>query len=282
MRVVVTGAGGMLGRDVQRAARERGDEVVALARDELDITDTGAVDEAIAGARPDAVVNCAAWTNVDGAEEDETEATRVNGAGAGNVARAAAQAGALLVHVSSDYVFDGDGRAPYVESDPVAPLSAYGRSKLAGEREVVAAGDRHVIARSSWLFGTNGASFVATMLAIGSRDGTVRVVNDQIGCPTYTGHLAQGLLDLARGEATGVHHVVGAGATSWHGLAVEIFKQADMEVRVDPVTTAEMPRPARRPPYSVLASAREDGVSLPDWREGLEAYLARRSAQARA
>ena len=282
MRVVVTGAGGMLGRDVQRAARERGDEVVALARDELDITDAGAVDEAIAGARPDAVVNCAAWTNVDGAEEDETEATRVNGAGAGNVARAAAQAGALLVHVSSDYVFDGDGRAPYVESDPVAPLSAYGRSKLAGEREVVAAGDRHVIARSSWLFGTNGANFVATMLAIGSRDGTVRVVNDQIGCPTYTGHLAQGLLDLARGEATGVQHVAGAGATSWHGLAVEIFKQADMEVRVDPVTTAEMPRPARRPPYSVLASAREDGVSLPDWREGLEAYLARRSAEARA
>jgi dTDP-4-dehydrorhamnose reductase len=282
MRVVVTGAGGMLGRDVQRAARERGDEVVALARDELDITDAGAVDEAIAGARPDAVVNCAAWTNVDGAEEDETEATRVNGAGAGNVARAAAQAGALLVHVSSDYVFDGDGRAPYVESDPVAPLSAYGRSKLAGEREVVAAGDRHVIARSSWLFGTNGANFVATMLAIGSRDGTVRVVNDQIGCPTYTGHLAQGLLDLARGEATGVQHVAGAGATSWHGLAVEVFKQADMEVRVDPVTTAEMPRPARRPPYSVLASAREDGVSLPDWREGLEAYLARRSAEARA
>ena len=153
----------------------------------------------------------------------------------------------------------------------MAPLSAYGRSKLAGEREVVAAGDRHVIARSSWLFGTNG-----------SRDGTVRVVNDQIGCPTYTGHLAQGLLDLARGEATGVQHVAGAGATSWHGLAVEIFKQADMEVRVDPVTTAEMPRPARRPPYSVLASAREDGVSLPDWREGLEAYLARRSAEARA
>jgi dTDP-4-dehydrorhamnose reductase len=282
MRVLVTGAGGMLGRDVARAARARGDDVVALAREELDITDASAVEEAIAGARPDAVVNCAAWTNVDGAEEDETGATRVNGAGTGNVARAAARTGALLVHVSSDYVFDGDGRAPYVESDPVSPLSAYGRSKLAGEREVVAAGDRHVIARSSWLFGINGANFVATMLAIGARDGSVRVVNDQIGCPTFTGHLAEGLLDLGRGEATGVHHVAGAGATSWHGLAVEIFKQADMEVRVDPVTTAEMPRPARRPPYSVLATARQDGVTLPDWRDGLGAYLGRRTAEARA
>jgi dTDP-4-dehydrorhamnose reductase len=277
MRVLVTGAAGMLGQDVVGAARERGYEVTALARTDLDITDGAAVARTVRDAAPEAVVNCAAWTDVDGAEADEEEATRVNGTGAGNVARAAAEAGAVLVHLSSDYVFDGNGRAPYVESDPVAPLSAYGRSKLAGEREVADAGSRHVIVRSSWLFGLGGGNFVETMLRLGAEAGELRVVNDQIGCPTFTGHLAGALLDLAGGQALGIHHVAGAGACSWHAFAIEIFRQVGMEVRVDPTTTAQIGRPAPRPAYSVLATARDDGVQLPEWREGLADYLAERA-----
>jgi dTDP-4-dehydrorhamnose reductase len=280
MRMLVTGAGGMLGRDVARVARERGYDVVALVRAELEVTDAEAVQGALREAGPQLVVNCAGWTDVDGAESDEEGATAVNGAGAGNVARAAGACGARVVHVSTDYVFDGDGRAPYVETDPVRPLSAYGRSKLAGERAVAGSGADHVIARTSWLFGTNGANFVETMLRLGAERDEVRVVNDQIGCPTYTGHLAGALLDLADGTRRGVHHVAGAGGCSWHGFAVEIFAQAGLEVAVIPATTAEMARPAPRPAYSVLGCAREDCVRLPEWRQGLAAYLAERGAAA--
>jgi dTDP-4-dehydrorhamnose reductase len=280
MRVLVTGAGGMLGRDVAAAARERGDGVDALDRGQLDITDPAAVARALGESKPDAVINCAAWTDVDGAEAEEAAATTVNGEGAGNVAREAAAAGVRLVHVSSDYVFDGQGRAPYVESDPVGPLSAYGRSKLAGERAVAEVDSDHVIARSSWLFGTGGKNFVDTMLRVGAERDEVRVVNDQIGCPTYTGHLATALLELASSSTQGIHHAAAAGGCSWHGFAVEIFDQAGLEVTVTPWTTAELGRPAPRPAYSVIASAREDGVQLPDWREGLAAYLAAREVAA--
>ncbi len=277
MRVLATGAGGMLGQDVVGAARERGHELTALARSDLDITDGAAVARTIRDVCPEAVVNCAAWTDVDGAEADEEEATKVNGEAAGNVARASAEAGAVLVHVSSDYVFDGNGRAPYVESDPVKPLSAYGRSKLAAERQIADAGSRHVIVRSSWLFGLGGGNFVETMLRRGAEEEELRVVNDQIGCPTFAGHLADALLVLAGGQALGIHHVAGAGACSWHAFAIEIFRQAGIEVRVDPTTTAQIGRPAPRPAYSVLATARDDGVHLPEWREGLADYLTQRA-----
>src|SRR5687767_12021909 len=193
MRVVVTGAGGMLGRDVVRAAATAGHDVVGLPRAELDVTDEAAVRRALSQASPDAVVNCAAWTDVDGAEAEETQATRVNGDGAGFVADAATQAGAGIVHVSSDYVFDGTKSAPYVESDPTSPLSAYGRSKLAGERAVGEGPGVRAIVRSSWLFGTGGRNFVETMLALAAERDAVRVVGDQLGCPTYTGHLAPAL-----------------------------------------------------------------------------------------
>jgi dTDP-4-dehydrorhamnose reductase len=189
------------------------------------------------------------------------------------VARACAATGALCIQVSTDYVFEGHGRAPYVEHDPTAPISAYGRSKLVGEIAVAEAGPRHIVARSSWLYGAHGKNFVATMLRLGDERDEVRVVNDQIGCPTYTRHLADGLLDLAATEAYGIHHLSGSGACSWHAFAVEIFKQAGIDCRVDPATTAEMGRPAPRPAYSVLQSARDDGVTLPDWRDGLREYL---------
>ena len=231
------------------------------------------MDSAVDSARPDVVLNCAAYTNVDGAEEDEERALRVNGEGAGNVARAAARAGALAVYVSSDYVFDGTKTEPYVESDPVGPLSSYGRSKLAGERATAAAGGRHLIVRSSWLFGTAGRNFVATMLRVGRERGEAKVVDDQWGCPTYTGHLAEGLLALAQRGEEGIIHLAGAGACSWYEFARAIFARAGVDCRLTPCTTEEFPRPAPRPANSALVSERA-GVKLPSWQEGLDAYLA--------
>jgi dTDP-4-dehydrorhamnose reductase len=281
MRVLVTGAAGMLGRDVVEVARGAGHDVAGLSRVELDVVDVAAVERAVADLRPEAVINCAAFTDVDAAEERYDEALAVNGAGAGNVAAAADAVGAPVVHVSTDYVFDGAKPAPYTESDEPDPRSGYGRSKLEGELAVAAANPRHAIVRSSWLFGVGGRNFVATMLARGAELGEVSVVTDQVGCPTFTGHLAPALLALAERGATGVLHVAGSGHCSWHDFAVEIFRQAGVDCRVDAATTAEMTRPAPRPPYSVMASERAEAPRLPDWQQGLEAYVAER-APARA
>jgi dTDP-4-dehydrorhamnose reductase len=272
MRLLVTGAAGMLGVEVAAAATH---DVVALARADLDITDAAAVLAAVRDARPDAVINCAAWTNVDGAETSEGDATAINGAGAGHVAAAAAAAGAFTVHVSSDYVFRGDGSEPYVEADETSPRSAYGRSKLAGELAVAAAAPgAHAIVRSSWLFGPHGPNFVDTMLRLGAERDELNVVDDQIGCPTYAGHLAIALVTIAATKPVGVLHVAGAGACSWWELARATFAQAGLAVTVHPCTTAEFPRPAPRPAYSVLGSTRNDAPALPAWQEGLAAHLA--------
>jgi dTDP-4-dehydrorhamnose reductase len=273
MRLLVTGAAGMLGRDVVTAAGDAGHEVTALARAELDITDQDAVRAAIVAARPDAVINCAAWTDVDGAEANEAAASAVNGTGAGHVAKAAAEAGAHLVHVSSDYVFDGNGPDPYEEDDPPSPRSAYGRSKLAGELAVD--DGRAAIVRSSWLFGPHGRNFVDTMRRLGAERDEVAVVNDQVGCPTYTGHLAPALVEIAEQRLTGVVHVAGGGHCSWFELAVATFAEAGIVCRVTPQTTADAGRPAPRPAFSALASTRADAPVLPPWREGLRAHLAR-------
>ena len=278
MRLVITGAAGMLGQDLTAAAKAAGHDVVALARADLDIGDGAAAEEALRGTRPDVVFNCAAWTDVDGAESSPEQAIAVNGAGAGNVARAAAAAGAWTIQVSSDYVFDGHRRAPYVESDAVGPLSSYGRSKLAGEREVAAeAPERHTIVRSSWLFGAGGPCFPATIVALAGERDELKVVDDQIGCPTFTGHLAQALVDLAVREAppVGILHVAGGGSCSWYEFAREIVATSGVSSEVRPCTTAEMPRPATRPAYSVLRSERGAEVPvLPDWRRGLAEYMA--------
>lgn len=274
MRLLVTGAGGMLGRDVLEAAAARDHDVVGLARAELDITDAEAVARAVADASPEAVVNCAAWTDVDGAESDEAGALAANGTGAGILARTATAAGAQLVHVSTDYVFDGRARTPYVESDTVAPVSAYGRTKLAGEEAVFAAGAAHAVVRSSWLFGAGGRNFVATMLGLADRD-EVSVVTDQVGCPTFTGHLAAALVEVAERGSAGVHHIAGGEHCSWHALAVETFGQAGVEIRVLATTTDKFPRPAPRPAWSVLGSERTDAIVLPPWRAGVADYLAR-------
>jgi dTDP-4-dehydrorhamnose reductase len=276
VRVAVTGAAGMLGLAVVAAARERGHEVVPLPRDRADVTDAAAVGAAVREAAPDAVVNCAAWTDVDGAEADEAGATAVNGGGAGNAAAAAAAAGARIVHDSTDYVFDGTKREPYLETDTVAPQSAYGRSKLAGERAVAEAAADHAVARTAWLFGAGGRNFVDTMLRLGAERDEVSVVTDQVGCPTWTGHLAPALLDLAAGPATGLFHVAAAGSCSWHELTVEAFRRAGLSCAVRATTTAAFPRPAPRPAFSVLRSARSDTPVLPAWRDGLAAHLDQR------
>lgn len=278
MRLLVTGGGGMLGQAVAAVATRLGHEVVALSRTELDITDADHVRRVVTAAEPRAIVNCAAWTDVDGAETAEAAATAVNGAGPGNLARAVAESGARLVHVSTDYVFDGTKRTPWVESDPVGPIGAYGRSKLAGELEVAAAAGDHAIVRTAWLFGAGGRNFVDTMLALGRERDEVEVVTDQVGSPTWSAHLAEGLVELAerRGDI-GIFHAAGTGACSWYELAVEVFDRGGVRCRVLPTTSERYSRPAPRPAYSVLASERDEVPVLPSWQEGVAAYLAEKT-----
>ncbi|MHB8691824.1 MAG: dTDP-4-dehydrorhamnose reductase [Solirubrobacteraceae bacterium] len=290
MRILITGAGGMLGHDLTAAVAAAGHEAVALTRAELDITDAGAVHRAIAQARLDAVINAAAYTNVDGAESDEATAQAVNGVGAGFVAAAAAAVGAWTVHVSTDYVFDGTKSGdPYFESDPVGPRSAYGRTKLAGELAVAhAAPAAHTIVRSSWLFGVGGPCFPKTIMRLAGERDELSVVEDQVGCPTFTGHLAAALVELAtgsgggggRGRVSGVTHVAGGGRCSWFEFAREIVARSGATCEVKPCTTAEFPRPAPRPAFSVLASERGEEVPrLPDWEHGLTEFMEKEMAK---
>jgi dTDP-4-dehydrorhamnose reductase len=282
MRLLVTGGAGMLGQAVAAVATRLGHDVIALSRAELDITDSDHLRRVVAAAEPGTVVNCAAWTDVDGAETAEAAAMAVNGAGAGNVAGAAAESGARLVHVSTDYVFDGHKRSPWVESDPVGPVSAYGRSKLAGEEQVAAASEDYAIVRTAWLFGAGGRNFVDTMLSMGRDRDEVDVVTDQIGSPTWSAHLAEALVELAeRRRDVGVFHAAGGGACSWYELAVEVFDRAGLRCRVLPTTSERFPRAARRPAYSVLDTERDEAPVLPAWQEGVAGYLAEKAVMAR-
>lgn len=262
-RVLITGAGGQLGR----ALGEVFPGALALARADWDVAaPPGAV------LPLDLVLHCAAWTDVDGAEADPDEARRVNVLGT----RRVAELGAPVVYYSTDYVFDGEKREPYVESDGVEPQSAYGRTKLAGEREV----HEGWIVRSSWLFGATGHNFVRTMLRLGAERDEVAVVDDQRGCPTYVGHLAEAtraLLELPRAAPVDVRHMAADGDCTWAELAEAVFAEAGLDCRVRRITTEELGRPAPRPAYSVLRSENPTTPRLPHWREGLRACLARLS-----
>jgi dTDP-4-dehydrorhamnose reductase len=283
----------MLGHDVLRAGARAGHELVAVDLPELDITDERAVSELLAGLLErvgglDGVLNCAAWTDVDGAESKVDQARAVNVLGAGVLARAAASAEVPLLHLSTDYVFDGVApldragrRRPYVESDLPDPRSVYGSTKLEGEREVLAASARHTVVRTSWLYGVAGRNFVETMLRLASERETVQVVTDQEGSPTWAGHLAPALLGLLEREVRGLVHMTGAGEVSWNGFAKEIFRQADVRCVVEPASSEQMARPAPRPAWSALASEREDVLPMPDWRDGLGGYLAARDGMIR-
>jgi dTDP-4-dehydrorhamnose reductase len=275
MRVLVTGAGGMLGQDVVRVAQDMRHQVIPLSHDDLDITDPARVERVITRERPGAVINCAGWTDVDGTEEFEPDASLINAQGAGFVADAANKVDAKVVYISTDYVFDGSN-GPYGESDDPAPVNAYGRTKLAGERATALVNGRSFIVRTSWLFGPHGGNFVETMLRLGEGGGPVLVVHDQVGCPTYTGHLAVGLLRLIDSASYGIHHMTGQGSCSWYEFAMEIFRQAEVVTRVMASTSDMMERPAKRPANSVLISRRSAPINLPPWQRGLSDYLVRR------
>ncbi|WP_020116356.1 dTDP-4-dehydrorhamnose reductase [Streptomyces canus] len=274
---LVTGAGGMLGQDVLARLAQSGERFVALDRKALDLTDADAVSAALEEHRPAVVVNCAAWTAVDDAETREDEALAINGDGPRNLADACARTGAVLLHVSTDYVFAGDATTPYAEDAPTAPRSAYGRTKLAGEKAVLAT-ERGYVVRTAWLYGTGGPNFVKTMIKLEGVKDTLDVVDDQRGQPTWSADLAGLLVELGLGALAGtapagVYHGTNSGETTWHGFTQEIFRLLGTDPdRVRPTTSAAFVRPAPRPAYSVLGHGRfaEAGIEpLRDWRTAL-------------
>jgi len=276
VRVLVTGAGGMLGTAVVPALERAGHEAIALTRAELDVTDAARVRAAVVDRSPEWVCHLAAFTDVDGCESRPEHALRVNGEGAGHVAAAAREAGAAVLSISSDYVFAGDDPRPRRESDPVGPVSAYGRSKLAGEEAVRAANPRHLIVRTAWLYGRGGRNFVDTIRERALAGIPLAVVDDQRGSPTWTVDLATALLALMETSATGTLHATNAGDCTWYEFACEICAQVGAHVDVARRSSADLARPARRPAYSVLDTSQlrqRLGHELPHWRDGLARYI---------
>ncbi|MGD1147211.1 MAG: dTDP-4-dehydrorhamnose reductase [Thermoanaerobaculaceae bacterium] len=277
MRLLVTGSRGQLGKALARVAAERGHVFFGYDLPDLDITDAAAVMSAIDEARPDAVINCAAFTAVDAAENEGARALAVNGTAVAGLAAAADAVGAVLVQISTDYVFDGTARRPYREDDPVNPQSVYGRTKLAGERAAAAA-RHHLVARTAWLFGEGGNFVDAIRRQIEAGAANVRVVSDQRGCPTYAEDLAGAVLRLVESGVEGTVHAVNAGDASWAELAQEIIRRLGVDVTVIPITTAEAARPAPRPAHAVLDTSRLRallGDGLRPWQEAVGDYLGR-------
>lgn len=270
MRWLVAGAGGMLGQDLVGLLTSRGEDVVALDRAQVDLTDAAAVDGVAEGV--DVVVNCAAYTAVDQAESDEPAAFAVNGVAAANLAREATRAGARLVHISTDYVFDGHASEPYPEDGAVAPRSAYGRTKAAGEWAVRAASPDHLVVRTAWLYGAQGACFPKTIVRVARERGGLEVVDDQVGQPTWTVDLADLVVRLvAAGAPGGTYHGTSSGSTTWRGFAQAAVAAAGMDAEiVRPTTSEAYVRPAPRPSYSVLghdALGRVGVTPIGDWAE---------------
>ena len=281
LRVLVTGAGGMLAHDLVPALRDGGHTVTALGRADLDVTDPA---ECLAGvAGHDLVVNAAAFTAVDDAETNEPAAFAVNAIGAANLARAASRAGARMAQISTDYVFDGDATTPYAADHPVAPRSAYGRTKAAGEWAVRALCADSWVVRTAWLYGAGGPNFVATMLRLAAEHETLSVVSDQVGQPTWTADLAALLVRMVAADAPpGTYHGTASGQTTWHGLARAVFEESGLDpARVHETTTAAFPRPAPRPAWSVLDHTTLDRAGIAPigaWRPSLAAHLSVASA----
>lgn len=275
MRIAVIGANGMLGKDLQRVAERDG---VAMAGYDLPEVDICAPSTFGSIAPADAVINCAAYTRVDDAETDRELAWAINADGAGNLARWCAEKGLPLVHVSTDYVFNGRKGSPYVEDDATDPLSYYGQSKLGGEVQVREAGGHACIARTQSLYGLAGRNFVKAILnQIHNGKTELKVVSDQVSSPTYTLHLAEALLRLAGARARGVVHVAAGGGCSWHAFACAIVERVAARVEVQPMSAASLSYPAPRPAYSILDTSRYrelTGAAMPGWEEGLDAYLA--------
>lgn len=283
MRLLVTGAGGMLARALVPALEAKGHQVTRFTHAELDVTRCPDVRRAVRDAAPDWVVHLAAYTDVDGCEKDPDRAFIVNGLGARNAAMAAHEMGAGVLALSSDYVFDGRTREPRREHDIVGPLSQYGRSKLAGERGAREVNPRHVIVRTSWLYGAGGRNFVDTIVARARAGEPLAVVDDQRGSPTWTGDLSGALADLLERGEYGTYHVTNRGDCTWHEFAEAVCREAGLAVDIRRITSEELARPARRPAYSVLCPAWFEHVSgrtMPHWQDALTRYL-RSTASAR-
>jgi len=264
-RWLITGAAGMLGQDVSQVLRRRGEPVTALSRHELDVADPLAVAGCISARKPDVVVNCAAWTAVDAAEEHEDQALRVNGSGVANLAAQCQRHGSRLVQLSTDYVFGKTQQRSYSEDDPPAPINAYGRTKLAGERAVLGMPGGGYVVRTAWLYGAHGPSFVRTMIGRARAGASVQVVDDQRGQPTWTMDVAEQIFALIQaGAGPGVYHATSSGTTTWYGLACEVFRLIGADPgRVTPVTSAAFPRPALRPGCSVLGHGAWSRIGVP-------------------
>jgi dTDP-4-dehydrorhamnose reductase len=274
-KVLVAGARGMLGTDLCALLERRGWQVVAADIGEFDITDARATHAFVKDHLPSVIINCAAYTAVDQAESDREAAFLVNRDGARHLAEAAVATKASMVHLSTDYVFDGTKNGPYAEDDEPNPRNLYGESKLAGEAAVREALAEHYIVRSAWLYGIHGKSFPRTMLRLAREGRALRVVSDQKGSPTYTEHLAEALAAVIEKPLYGTYHAVDGGFCTWYELACEVFRAAGVRAEVRPITTAEYPTPARRPTNSMLDTTKLRkcyGVAMPDWRAGVAAF----------
>jgi dTDP-4-dehydrorhamnose reductase len=278
LKALIIGAKGMLGQAMVAEAEKRGIDYLGVTHNQLDITDVITVRDLIKSYRPDAVLNCAAYTNVDEAESQPELAMKVNGIGPRNLALACAENGSILLHISTDYIFDGEKERAYEIWDKPNPINVYGGTKLSGENYIRSIMTHYLIIRTSWLFGHGGRNFVSTMLDLAKRGDTIRVINDQKGCPTYTVDLAKTCLDLLDRKLFGIYHVTNQGITTWYGFARTIFEMTDTQITTIEITTEEFPRPARRPKNSVLLSSslkRALGQTLPTYKDALRRYFNR-------
>ena len=267
-KILVTGANGMLGQDLCPILEQNGYEVFKTDIDNMDITDINSVTSVLTEQKPDIVIHCAAYTNVDKAEEDYETAHKINAIGTENLAKVCAANDITIVAISTDYVFDGQADKIYKPSDATNPLNNYGLTKLQGEEAIRRYCKKYYIARTAWLYGIHGKNFVETMISLADKP-ELKVVDDQVGCPTWTVELSNGILKLLSGKAYGTYHICGSGKTSWYGFAKEIFSLAGLNVNLKPCSTDEFPRPAHRPPYSVMDNG---GICRP-WQEALADYM---------
>lgn len=267
MKVLITGANGMLGQDLSPILEDAGAFVIETDVDTLDITNMKEVKNTLINVRPDMVIHCAAYTNVDKAEEDFDTAYKINVLGSENLAKICSELDILIVYISTDYVFDGTAISPLNPNSPTNPINNYGKTKLEGENAIRKYCTKYYIARTSWLYGIHGKNFVETMLSLKDKE-ELKVVDDQIGCPTWTVELASGILKLLQ-KPYGIYHVCGSGQTSWYGFANEIFKQSGLTVNLKPCVTEEFPRPAKRPKFSAMEN---EGICR-NWQVALHDYL---------
>ncbi|MBO5173944.1 MAG: dTDP-4-dehydrorhamnose reductase [Eubacterium sp.] len=277
MKVLVTGVKGQLGYDVVRELQKRGHEAVGVDIDEMDITDAAAVERVMTEVQPDAVIHCSAYTAVDRAEEDIEICRRVNVDGTENIAKICKKLGCKMLYLSTDYIFSGDGERPWEPDDEASPLNAYGQSKYDGELVLKKYVEKYFIVRISWVFGINGNNFIKTMLRLGRENGAVKVVDDQIGSPTYTYDLARLLVDMIQSDRYGAYHATNEGICSWYEFAKEIFRAAGMDnVSVTPVKSGEFPVKAKRPKNSRMSKEKlvTNGFSLlPAWQDAVARYI---------